>query len=287
MTEQVIAKKKKPAKKERGPEIAPGVELPSGVDRYRVMRCDPVHPFQARRPLAIPKGGMRVDAFEVADGLPDVRTIKTIWGSGAYRFAWFRGTTAAGMSPHIVLDDPAFPQRPDYTPASPEAAAVASAPPPNPLLEVLKTQADGSGKVDLATALVFLQAMAAAERSQRAEAEAQHRRWREEDEARARRREEDHQRELERERARAESERQTLETFWERQNEQAAEMRRAARGEDVDEELSDLGQAVNSLAEAQKTSARQTQDMWSKVLDTVAPAIPGLLAKFTGQPATR
>jgi hypothetical protein len=153
------------------------------------------------------------------------------------------------------------------------------------MVELLKSQADGSGKVDLATTLVFLQASAALERQQRNEAEVQHRRWREEDERRATARQEDHRREIEVMRQRALDERASQDEFWQRQNEAAAELRRAARGEDVDDELGDLGDAVRALAAAQAASAAQTQDVVSKVIEMVKPAVPMLIQRFAGSGA--
>jgi hypothetical protein len=281
---EATAKKKKGPKRSSGVEIAPGIEVPEGVNRYRVMRCDAIHPFLAKRPVAIPLAGMRVDMFDLAKGLPTVDYVKHTWGSGAYRFAWWRDSKPAGLSPHFVIDDPAFPAKPDYTPEAAPTAVRAAAPEPaaNPLLEVLKTQADGAGKVDLTTTLVILQAMAAQERSMRNDQEERDRRWRAEDERRARQREEEHARDLEKIRAQSEADRKAQEEFWERQNEAAVELRRASRGEDVDEELGSLGEAVQSLAEAQKETAKQSQDMWSKVFEMVAPAVPGLISKFTG-----
>lgn len=50
----------------------------------------------------------------------------------------------------------------------------------------------------------------------------------------------------------------------------------------MDEELSELGSAVQSLAEAQKESAKQTQDMWGKMLDMVGPVVPQVVERLLG-----
>ena len=263
--------------------------MPPEATRYRVLRCQAKHPFAPSSPCAMPQGGMRVENFDAKGQPPNTEWVKRTWGSGAYRFMWFEGQKLKGVSPPFVWDDPNFPQRAEYTPATPSAsepgtpaAGVAGSAPANPLLEVLKTQADTSGKVDLTTTLVILQAMAAQERQMRNDQEERDRRWRAEDERRARQREEEHARDLEKIRAQGDADRKAMEEFWERQNEQAGELRRAARGEDVDDELGELADSVKTLAEAQKATAQQTQDMWSKVLEMAAPAIPGLIQRFTG-----
>lgn len=143
-------------------EIAKGIEVPADVDRYRVMRCDPVHPFNPRTPCAVPLGGMRVDLFEIAQALPSVDEVKKVWGSGAYRFAWFRGTAPAGTSPVMVIDDPTFPQKPVYLPpvaaAAPVASPVAAAAGPSPL-DMLKALATSEGMVPMAAVAMLISVM--------------------------------------------------------------------------------------------------------------------------------
>jgi hypothetical protein len=267
------------------------VDVPREADRYKILRY---HEDGTAVPMSLQLGNERVEVFSLKHAPPLWARVLEGWGSGTYRFHWYgppspngkRKGGAIGRSSPKCWDDPQHPQLPAYRRTTPEAptaqpvaAAVAAQPvAATPMGALLGSQADASGRVDLGTAMVFMQAMAAQARESQTELEERHRRWRVEDDERALRREQEHRRELETMRERAANERKETAEYWQRMGEASLELRARERGDDVEDEIADLRESMAALAKTSQAS----QDMWTRVFEVVAPAIPVVLQKFMG-----
>lgn len=295
----------------RGRVNEAGVEIPEGVTWYKILRYKPDGETET---LSFQFQNEAVQRFSVTAMPPDWEKVLLNWGSGTYRFHWFREEKpgsklkggSAGKSRAKIWDDPNHPTLPAYRrTAAPEpvlVAAVQAAAPESAtpgggapaMMGMLKAHAEG-GKVDLGLAMMFFQMMSEMSRQAQAEAEERHRRWRQEDQDARREREQQHKRDLDAMRERAKLEREEMAAFWERQNEAAAELRAVERGDDRrrddDEEESELAGEVRALVQVHADAAKQSADMWSKVADAVLPAVGPLVQKvlagaFDSKPKT-
>lgn len=260
-------------------EVAPGVRIPGPIDgkgpvvRYRILRCHPDAPHKPAGMCALPDRGVRKDLFDLATEPPSVEAVLAIWGSGVYRFQWFReGGAAAGTSSHFAFDDPDHPQLPLYRgPAPTQAAPAAPTPAGGSPLDALSALSK-DGYVPMAAVALLMQSMQAQVTSQAMLFE-QHRTL---DRERRRQDDADAQERLRSQAAWYEHQQKQTSVFWAEQSKLVAQVRQQTQAPAVD---SDLAERFEELQETIEKTSQAQLGFWEGMIKEIAPA---LVSKLMG-----